>query len=58
MNVEIGTERPCNSFSGNICFEFSLLCLCSASTILKLEKEDNLIKLGFTKVYAWVYMRK
>ena len=21
--------RPCNSFSGNICFKFSLLCLCS-----------------------------
>jgi hypothetical protein len=25
--------RPCNSFSGNICFEFSVLCLCSAVSI-------------------------
>ncbi len=24
--------RPHNSFSGNICFEFSVLCLCSART--------------------------
>ncbi len=28
MNVVIGTEA-CNSFSRNICFEFSVLCLCS-----------------------------
>jgi hypothetical protein len=28
MTVEIGTEG-CNSFSGNICVEFSVLCLCS-----------------------------
>jgi hypothetical protein len=28
MNVEIGLE-PCNSFSGNICFEFSAFVLCS-----------------------------
>ncbi len=32
--------RPRNSFSGNICFEFSLLCLCSVSTILKLGKKN------------------
>jgi hypothetical protein len=25
--------RPRNSFSGNICFKFSLLCLCSVSTV-------------------------
>ncbi len=25
--------RPWNSFSGNICFEFSVLCLCSAVSI-------------------------
>jgi hypothetical protein len=24
---------PCNSFSGNFCFEFSVLCLCSAVSI-------------------------
>jgi hypothetical protein len=23
--------RPCNSFSGNICFEFLVLCLCSSN---------------------------
>jgi hypothetical protein len=28
MNMEIGTVAR-NSFSGNICFEFSVLCLCS-----------------------------
>jgi hypothetical protein len=28
MKVETGTE-PRNSFSGNICFEFSVLCRCS-----------------------------
>jgi hypothetical protein len=28
MNVEIGTETG-NFFSGNICLEFSVLCLCS-----------------------------
>jgi hypothetical protein len=26
--------RPCNSFSGNICFEFSVLCLCSVLYVL------------------------
>jgi hypothetical protein len=25
--------RPCNSFSGNTCFEFSLLCLCSVHKV-------------------------
>ncbi len=30
MNVEIGTERPRYSFSGNICFQFSAFFLCSA----------------------------
>jgi hypothetical protein len=29
MNVEIGLSLR-NSFSGNICFEFSVLSLCSA----------------------------
>ncbi len=28
--------RPHNSFSGNICFEFLLLCLCSACSLLAL----------------------
>ncbi len=31
MNVGIGTTWPRSSFSGNICFEFSALCLCSAA---------------------------
>ncbi len=31
MNVEIRAE-VCNSFSGNICFQFSILCLCSVAT--------------------------
>jgi hypothetical protein len=26
--------RPSNSFSGNICFEFSVLCLCSVYLLL------------------------
>ncbi len=31
MNVEIGTERPCNSFSGNICFRiFDMSFHCSS----------------------------
>jgi hypothetical protein len=30
--------RPRNSFSGNICFEFSVLCLCSVQT------ETNILK--------------
>jgi hypothetical protein len=30
MNVELGLW-PCNSFSGNICFQFSVLVLCSVS---------------------------
>jgi hypothetical protein len=24
--------RPCNSFSGNICFRFSVLCLCKPAS--------------------------
>jgi hypothetical protein len=34
MNVEIRTEAR-NSFSGNMCFEFSVLCLCSAAAKAK-----------------------
>jgi hypothetical protein len=35
MNVWMGKlgPRPCNSFSGNVYFEFSVLCLCSAASI-------------------------
>jgi hypothetical protein len=29
--------RPRNSFSGNICFEFSVLCLCSVEELLKFK---------------------
>jgi hypothetical protein len=32
MNVEIGTEAPRNSFSDNIYFGFSVLCLCSVGS--------------------------
>ncbi len=32
MNVELG-QRPGNFFSGNICFEFSVLCLCSVVSV-------------------------
>ncbi len=30
--VKLGL-RPCSSFSGNICFEFSVLCLCSTGLL-------------------------
>jgi hypothetical protein len=43
MNVEIGL-RPRNSFSGNVCFEFSVLCLCSEIT--KPKKRINRAKIG------------
>ncbi len=33
MNVEMGL-RPGNSSSGNICFEFSVMCLCSVSRMV------------------------
>jgi hypothetical protein len=34
MNVEMWGLRPRNSFSGIICFDFSVLCLCSAEDFL------------------------
>ncbi len=34
---ELGLQ-PCNSFSGNICFKFSVLCLCSVVLHLGIEK--------------------
>jgi hypothetical protein len=33
--------RPHNSFSGNICFEFSVLCFCSARTGLPKSSKDG-----------------
>jgi hypothetical protein len=36
MNVEVGLW-PRNSFSGNICFEFSVLCVCSGGQKVKCE---------------------
>ncbi len=36
--MEIGTEAGRNSFSGNICFEFSVLYLCSAYLIGQREQ--------------------
>ncbi len=52
MNVEIGTEAPRHSFSGNIYFEFSVLCLCSVgsnhcqdiSVSIALVEEMTLVK--------------
>jgi hypothetical protein len=37
-------QRPRNSFSGNICLEFSVLCLCSGETIRKIHKIGVSIK--------------
>jgi hypothetical protein len=34
--------RPRNSFSGKICFEFSLLCLCSESWLLSLFSSGSI----------------
>jgi hypothetical protein len=41
MNVEMGL-RPRNSFAGNICFEFSVLCLCSAYLIGQREQTKHI----------------
>ncbi len=30
-------QRPRNSFSGNICFEFSVLCLCNVASAVRVE---------------------
>jgi hypothetical protein len=46
MNVEIGTEVN-NSFSGNICFEFSVLCLSS----IAISRHPSL-SLGSVKIFA------
>jgi hypothetical protein len=32
--------RPCNSFSGNICFKFLVLCLCGESTKIVLSLDN------------------
>jgi hypothetical protein len=38
MNVEKGTEtRPRYSFSGNICFEISVFCLCSVTVVINIR---------------------
>ncbi len=37
MNVGILGLWPCSSFSGNICFEFSVLCLCSVVKVTLIE---------------------
>ncbi len=42
MNVEIRTEAR-NSFSGNMCFEFSVLCLCSAAAKAKSNVQTKVL---------------
>ncbi len=50
MNVEIGIG-PHSSFSGNICFEFSVQCLCSeALNISILLPEPALLALFAARV--------
>jgi hypothetical protein len=59
MNVELGV-KPRSSFSGNICFEFSVFCLCSVvKEITSKEKQVRSEKLLIfhilsiqTKVYS------
>jgi hypothetical protein len=44
MNVEIRTEAKRNSFSGNICFEFSVASLqCSIQELMLPGVEDGLL---------------
>jgi hypothetical protein len=53
MNVEIGTETVSVQFlSGNICFEFSVLCICCSvcpfqCTKGKKEKRSKHIRVAF-----------
>ncbi len=46
-------QRPSNYFSGNICFEFSVLCLCSVFTE---GRESG--RLGFSQVGDGVASQK
>jgi hypothetical protein len=53
VNVEIGTEVN-NSFSGNICFEFSVLCLCSVATVylgISSSHPTPSLSLGSVKIF-------
>jgi hypothetical protein len=52
--------RPQNSISGNICFEFSVLCLCSAwrddaRNSQGVEKSEIFVK---NRVRVWMYYRR
>jgi hypothetical protein len=57
MNVEIGTATR-NSFSGNICFNFLVLCLCSVQTTLIgfVLLFDSLPKLTLLCPFLWFYL--
>jgi hypothetical protein len=42
-------QRPCNSFSGNICLKFSVLCLCSA----RVENPDQVLSEVYVANQDW-----
>ena len=56
MNVDIGTEAAqSHFFSGNICFEFSVLCCCSeetTNTVLEANSWSNIQR----RHYLWLYL--
>ncbi len=47
-------RRPHNSFSGNICLEFSVLCLCSVNTVcFSLKRMAGLVRM-YQKCSCWI----
>jgi hypothetical protein len=54
MNVEIGAETR-YSFSGNICFEISVFCLCSAGESVKvcLVYEQGVTAVFLSGIHFW-----
>jgi hypothetical protein len=41
--------RPRNSFSGNICFKFSVLCLCRVSVSELTDRVGDMVEVVFIK---------